>query len=35
MDIKSVLIWAAIHFAVRVSTGEANEIADLLIAVFA
>jgi hypothetical protein len=28
-------IWAAIHFAVRVSTGEANEIAALLIAVFA
>ena len=35
MDIKSVLIWAAIHLAVRVSTGEANEIAALLVAAFA
>jgi len=35
MNMKSVLIWAAIHLAVRVSTGEANEIAALLIAVFA
>jgi hypothetical protein len=29
------LFWAAIHSAVRVSTGEADEIAALLIAVFA
>jgi hypothetical protein len=35
MDINYLLIWAAIHLAVRVSTGEANEIAALLIAAFA
>ena len=35
MDMKSVLFWAVIHSAVRVSTGEADEIAALLIAVFA
>jgi len=35
MKIKQVLNWSAIHSAVRVFTGEADEIADLLIAVFA
>jgi hypothetical protein len=35
MKIKQVLIWSAIHSAVHVSMGEADEIADLLIAVFA
>ena len=34
MDMNSIFIWAAIHSAVRVSTGEADEIAALLIAVF-
>ena len=35
MDIKHVFIWAAIHSAVRVFTGEADEIAALFVAVFA
>jgi hypothetical protein len=32
---EHLFIWAAIHSAVRVFTGEADEIAALLIAVFA
>jgi hypothetical protein len=35
MDMNPIFIWAAIHSAVRVFTGEADEIAALLIAVFA